>query len=195
MLARLLDLGVEVLDGLVVRPAALDAALQLVMPCHLLGKVGLHPGQRRPTAKPLFRVQGVAVPWHHIGHQMRRRLVAVDRPADYVLLAVTLAEPGQRLGEVAVNKGPIPALEPLRGRAHEVLDAENGILPPLVRQSFLERLQHLCGGGVAVLVLVCPAGVGVRRLAGPVGMAKARGDVAKRLEFGGAQDGEVCGHG
>ena len=77
---------------------------------------------------------------------MRRRLVAVDRPADYVLLAVTLAEPGQRLGEVAVNKGPLPALEPLRGRAHEVLDAENGILPPL----FGNRSLNACSTSAGV---------------------------------------------
>ena len=101
---------------------------------------------------------------------MGRALVPVDRPADHVFLAVALLKPAHRLPEIGVLLLAGLALEPLRGAADEVFQPDDRILAPLLRELVAQGLHDLAGGGVAVLVLVGPAGVGVAGLARPVGV-------------------------
>ncbi len=57
LLLDLSEVGVELLDRLVGRPAALDPALEAVLSADLLGELGLHLRQRGLAAGELFRVQ------------------------------------------------------------------------------------------------------------------------------------------
>ena len=131
---------------------------------------------------------------HHVGHQMGRALVPVDRPADHVFLPVALLEPAQRLPEVGVLLFAGLALEPLGGAAHEVFQPDHRVLAALLRELVAQGLHDLARGRVAVLVLVGPAGVSVACLPRPVAVREGAADVAQRLELGCSQDG-VGAHG
>ena len=84
-------MGVELLDGLVLRLTALDPTLKAMALPHILGEVGLQLGKHLFAAGEVFGVELAILQGDNVSHKVGRELVPVDRPADHVVSAVALA--------------------------------------------------------------------------------------------------------
>jgi hypothetical protein len=71
------------------------------------------------------------------------------------------------------------AVEPLRGSADKVLEADHSILAILVRKAIAQSLHDLGWAVVTMVVVITAVRVSIRRFACPVGVRKRSADVAE----------------
>jgi hypothetical protein len=188
----LLNLGIELFNGLVIGHAALDAALQAKR-LHGPRVAVLHRRQRRPPGRPVLRIQPARVVEERDdkGLDMGRLLVFVQDGRDHVLRAVPLTQPGH-----AALRPVVEALRP-RGRValvvevaagrHDVLDGQDRIAAYPWR-----LIEPRLGIGAPVPrpdeahVLIAARLVGVAGLPRPLVVRAKAADLAHRLELGDA---------